>query len=195
MVKIITNDDVEIDVPNEIVTLGVSDSDDSDKLMGLFSTFIDNNDDDDDNDNSTPVQADSVMIKHVIDYGKLYAKQKMTIPEKPLLSYDMKDNVQECYSEFINKFTTREVLELIMTANYLEVKPLLSLAGSKIGSLIKGKTSKEIEEVSEWITTTPIDKLAVELDQLASSNEARATVSAARAARKRLNRIAAGVQN
>lgn len=171
MVKIITKDDVEIDVPNEIVTLGVSDSDDSDKLMGLFSTFIDNNDDDDDNDDSTPVDADSVMIKHVIDYGKLYAKQKMTIPEKPLLSYDMKDNVQECYSEFINKFTTLEVLQLIMTANYLEVKPLLSLAGSKIASLIKGKTSKEIEEVSEWITKTPIDKLAVELDQLASSND------------------------
>jgi S-phase kinase-associated protein 1 len=171
MVKIITKDDVEIDVPNEIVTLGVSDSDDSDKLMGLFSTFIDNNDDDDDNDDSTPVDADSVMIKHVIDYGKLYAKQKMTIPEKPLLSYDMKDNVQECYSEFINKFTTLEVLQLIMTANYLEVKPLLSLAGSKIASLIKGKTSKEIGEVSEWITKTPIDKLAVELDQLASSND------------------------
>lgn len=171
MVKIITKDDVEIDVPNEIVTLGVSDSDDSDKLMGLFSTFIDNNDDDDDNDDSTPVDADSVMIKHVIDYGKLYAKQKMTIPEKPLLSYDMKDNVQECYSDFINKFTTLEVLQLIMTANYLEVKPLLSLAGSKIASLIKGKTSKEIEEVSEWITKTPIDKLAVELDQLASSND------------------------
>ena len=170
MVKIITKDDVEFDVPNEIVTLGVSDSDDSDKLMGLFSTFIDD-DDDDDNDDSTPVEADSVMIKHVIDYGKLYAKQKMTIPEKPLLSYDMKDNVQECYSEFINKFTTLEVLQLIMTANYLEVKPLLSLAGSKIGSLIKGKTSKEIGEVSEWITKTPIDKLAVELDQLASSND------------------------
>ena len=171
MVKIITKDDVEFDVPNEIVTLGVSDSDDSDKLMGLFSTFIDNNDDDDDNDDSTPVDADSVMIKHVIDYGKLYAKQKMTIPEKPLLSYDMKDNVQECYSEFINKFTTLEVLQLILTANYLEVKPLLSLAGSKIASLIEGKTSKEIEEVNKWITTTPIDKLAVELDQLASSND------------------------
>ena len=170
MVKIITKDDVEFDVPNEIVTLGVSDSDDSDKLMGLFSTFIDD-DDDDDNDDSTPVEADSVMIKHVIDYGKLYAKQKMTIPEKPLLSYDMKGNVQECYSEFINKFTTLEVLQLIMTANYLEVKPLLSLAGSKIGSLIKGKTSKEIGEVIEWITKTPIDKLAVELDQLASSND------------------------
>ena len=169
MVKIITKDDVEFDVPNEIVTLGVSDSDDSDKLMGLLSTFID--DDDDDNDDSTPVQADSVMIKHVIDYGKLYAKQKMTIPEKPLLSYDMKDNVQECYSEFINKFTTREVLELIDTANYLEVKPLLNLAGSKIASLIEGKTSKEIKELTKWITTTPIDKLAVELDQLASSND------------------------
>ena len=169
MVKIITKDDVEFDVPNEIVTLGVSDSDDSDKLMGLLSTFID--DDDDDNDDSTPVEADSVMIKHVIDYGKLYAKQKMTIPEKPLLSYDMKDNVQECYSEFINKFTTREVLELIDTANYLEVKPLLNLAGSKIASLIEGKTSKEIKELTKWITTTPIDKLAVELDQLASSND------------------------
>ena len=169
MVKIITKDDVEFDVPNEIVTLGVSDSDDSDKLMGLLSTFID--DDDDDNDDSTPVEADSVMIKHVIDYGKLYAKQRMTIPEKPLLSYDMKDNVQECYSDFINKFTTLEVLQLIMTANYLEVKPLLNLAGSKIGSLIKGKTSKEIKDVTKWITTTPIDKLAVELDQLASSND------------------------
>ena len=172
MVKILTNDDVEIDVPNDMATFKLSDSDDSEPLMGLFSNFIDNNDDnDDDNDESATVEADSVMIKHVIDYGNLYVKQKMTIPEKPMLSYDMKDNVQECYSEFINKLTTLEVLQLILTADYLEVKPLLSLAGSKIASLIKGKTSKEIEEVNKWLTTTPIDKLAVELDQLASSDD------------------------
>ena len=63
------------------------------------------------------------------------------------------------------------MLQLILTADYLEVKPLLSLAGSKIASLIKGKTSKEIEEVNKWLTTTPIDKLAVELDQLSSSDD------------------------
>ena len=77
MVKIITKDDVEFDVPNEIVTLGVSDSDDSDKLMGLFSTFIDD-DDDDDNDDSTPVDADSVII-HLFrkEIRKLYNLEQL----------------------------------------------------------------------------------------------------------------------
>ena len=164
MVKIITNDNVENDIPNEIATFKISDNE---SLIGLFSNL---NDDDDDDD--VRVDVSSIMIKNVIDYCKLYVVNKMKIPEKPLLSYDMKDNVQECYSEFINKFSTLEVLQLILTANYLEVKPLLSLAGSKIGSLIKGKTSKEINETTlKWLTATPIDKLAVELDMLVASQK------------------------
>jgi len=64
------------------------------------------------------------------------------------------------------------VLQLILTADYLQVKPLLSLAGSKIGSLIKGKTSKEINEKTlKWLTETPIEKLAVELDMLVASEK------------------------
>lgn len=167
MVKIITNDNVEIDVQNEMATFKISDKE---SLIGLFSNFIDNNDDDD--DENVQVDVSSSMIKNVIDYCKLYVDDKMKIPEKPLLSYDMKENVQKPFAEFINKFSTLEVLELILTANYLEVKPLLSLSGSKIGSLIKGKTSKEINEKTlKWLTETPIDKLAVELDMLVASQK------------------------
>ncbi|AII17155.1 putative SCF ubiquitin ligase [Aureococcus anophagefferens virus] len=165
MVKIITNDNVEIDVQNEMATFKISDKE---SLIGLFSNFIDNDDDDDD----VRVDVSSIMIKNVIDYCKLYVDNKMKIPEKPLLSYDMKDNVQKPFAEFINKFSTLEVLQLILTADYLQVKPLLSLAGSKIGSLIKGKTSKEINEKTlKWLTETPIEKLAVELDMLVASEK------------------------
>jgi len=55
----------------------------------------------------------------------------------------MAEIVQEWYSNFVS--VEREVLfELILAANYLDVKPLLDLTCAKVASLIKGKTPEEI---------------------------------------------------
>jgi hypothetical protein len=47
----------------------------------------------------------------------------MTIIEKPLLSHDMYDNVEEFYANFIDRMSTLETLQILIAANYLDIKP------------------------------------------------------------------------
>lgn len=59
--------------------------------------------------------------------------------EKPLRSANISDVTTPWYAEFIN--LEQELLfEIILAANYLDIKPLLDLACAKVASLIKNKT-------------------------------------------------------
>lgn len=65
--------------------------------------------------------------------------------EKPLKSVDMAAVVDPWYADYIN--LEQEVLfELIMAANYLDIKPLLELSCAKVASLIKNKSIPEIRK-------------------------------------------------
>jgi len=67
----------------------------------------------------------------------------MTEIEKPLKSQDMAAVVQKWYAEFVE---LEQVLlfELILAANYMDIKPLLDLTCATVASMIKGKTPDEI---------------------------------------------------
>ncbi len=53
--------------------------------------------------------------------------------------------VQEWYATFVN--VEQEVLfELILAANYMDIKPLLDLTCATVASMIKGKTPEEIRK-------------------------------------------------
>jgi S-phase kinase-associated protein 1 len=57
----------------------------------------------------------------------------------------MAEVVQPWYSNFIS--VEQEVLfELILAANYMDIKPLLDLTCATVASLIKGKTPEEIRK-------------------------------------------------
>lgn len=57
----------------------------------------------------------------------------------------MTEVVQEWYSQFVA--IDQEVLfELILAANYMDVKPLLDLTCASVASMIKGKTPEEIRK-------------------------------------------------
>lgn len=65
--------------------------------------------------------------------------------EKPLKSVDMASVVDPWFAQYID--LEQEVLfELIMAANYLDIKPLLELACAKVASLIKNKSIVEIRK-------------------------------------------------
>ena len=65
--------------------------------------------------------------------------------EKPLSSTDLSQVVDQWHNEYIN--VDQEMLfELVMAANYLDVKPLLELSCAKVASLIKGKSIQEIRQ-------------------------------------------------
>ncbi len=57
----------------------------------------------------------------------------------------MADLVQEWYATFI-AVEQEQLFEIVLAANYMDIKPLLDLSCAKIASLIKGKTPEEIRK-------------------------------------------------
>ena len=54
--------------------------------------------------------------------------------------------IQEFYSRFIDGCDKDTRFNLTLTANYLDIQPLLDLCSAKIASFIKGKTPEQIRE-------------------------------------------------
>lgn len=65
--------------------------------------------------------------------------------ERPLRSSIMREVVLDWDADFIE--VDQELLfELILAANYMDVKPLLDLSCAKVASMLKGKTPEEIRK-------------------------------------------------
>jgi len=65
--------------------------------------------------------------------------------EKPLKSSVMSEIASEWDAKFVD--LEQEVLfELILAANYMDIKSLLDLTCAKVATMIKGKTPEEIRE-------------------------------------------------
>merc|ERR1719361_3000813 len=82
-----------------------------------------------------------------------YGQDPMTEIEKPLKSAVMSEVVQKWYADFVN---VEQVLlfELILAANYMDIKPLLDLTCATVASMIKGKTPEEIRQTFNTRTTS-----------------------------------------
>lgn len=65
--------------------------------------------------------------------------------DKPLSSTDMYQVVDKWNADYVN-CEQEELFELIMAANFLDIKPLLELACAKVASLIKNKSVVEIRK-------------------------------------------------
>merc|ERR1719361_3182278 len=85
----------------------------------------------------------SLVLKKVIEYMTYHLKQPAKEIEKPLKSANMREVVGEWDATFVE--TDQETLfELILAANYMDIKPLLDLTCAKVASMIKGKSPEEI---------------------------------------------------
>jgi S-phase kinase-associated protein 1 len=69
----------------------------------------------------------------------------MTEIEKPLKSGNMAEVVQKWYADYVN-VEQAILFELILAANYMDIKPLLDLTCATVASMIKGKTPEEIRK-------------------------------------------------
>lgn len=65
--------------------------------------------------------------------------------EKPLKSANFADVTSPWFANFV-ELDQDMLFELIMAANYLDMKPLLDLACAKVASQIKNKSVKEIRQ-------------------------------------------------
>jgi S-phase kinase-associated protein 1 len=100
----------------------------------------------DGNDNMTEIPLPNVksqVLKKVIEFCTHHLEQPMNEIEKPLKSQSMADVVQQWYANFID-LEQQLLFELILAANYMDIKPLLDLTCATVASMIKGKNPDEI---------------------------------------------------
>jgi len=85
----------------------------------------------------------AAVLQKVIEFCTHYRTEAMNEIEKPLTSAVMGEVVQRWYADFVN---VEQVIlfELILAANYMDIKPLLDLTCATVASMIKGKTPEEI---------------------------------------------------
>ena len=83
------------------------------------------------------------ILERVILFCVQHEKSPMAEIDKPLKSSNMSELVDEWDAKFIDK-PQDIIFELILAANYMDIKSLLDLSCSKYASLIKGKTPEEI---------------------------------------------------
>ena len=87
----------------------------------------------------------SDILKKIIEYLVHYESTEPKEIDRPLPS----QNFKECVDEWDNNYIDVEldmIFEIILGANYMDIKPLLELASAKVASIIKGKTTDEIRK-------------------------------------------------
>ncbi len=111
----------------------------SDIVKGIINST---NDEDDDQEIPFPNVKSKVLAK-VIEFMKYHTNNPMKEIERPLTRPNMKEIVDVWYAEFVN--VEQEMLfELILAANYMDIKSLLDLTCAKVASIIKGQSPEEI---------------------------------------------------
>lgn len=78
----------------------------------------------------------SLSCWQVIEFCAHYKEDPMNEIEKPLKSANMHDVVQEWYAKFV-EVQQETLFELILAANYMDIKPLLDLTCATVASMIK----------------------------------------------------------
>jgi S-phase kinase-associated protein 1 len=85
------------------------------------------------------------VLQKVIEFCTHYIEDPMNEIQKPLKSSIMGEVVQQWYADFVN-VEQPMLFELVLAANYMDIKPLLDLTCAAVASMIKGKTTEEIRE-------------------------------------------------
>ena len=86
----------------------------------------------------------SNILKKIIEYLNHYENEEPLTIIKPL-----KNNFKDCVSEWDYNFVNQDqntIFEIILGANYMDIKPLLEVSCAKIASMINGKTTEEIRK-------------------------------------------------
>lgn len=87
----------------------------------------------------------AAVLQKVVQYMRYHADNPAKEIEKPLKSQNMAEAVSKWDADFVD--VDQELLfELILAANYMDIKPLLDLTCAKVASMIKGKTPEQIRK-------------------------------------------------
>jgi len=103
----------------------------------------------------------SSVLKKVVEYMRYHVDNPAREIEKPLKSANMAEVVSQWDADFVD--VDQEVLfELILAANYMDVKALLDLCCAKVASMMKGKTAEAIRKTFNIVNDfTPEEEEAI----------------------------------
>ena len=87
----------------------------------------------------------SNILKKIKEYLEHYENTEPKEIDRPLPSQNFKECVGEWDFNYIN-IDLELIFELILGANYMDIKNLLELASAKVASIIKGKNTEEIRK-------------------------------------------------
>jgi len=89
-------------------------------------------------------------LKHVIDYLKHHKGDEPDPLPCPVRSIHMAQIVSDKWdATWIDAFDKKTIFEIILAANYMDIKSLLHLGCAKIATLIKQLDQKEINRIIE----------------------------------------------
>ena len=127
-------------------------------LSNLVKTMIDG----DKGEKEIPVpNVKSDTLKLVIKYLSYHVNNPPKEIEKPLISSQMHEVVSQWDSEFID-MSQEQLFDVILAANYMDIKYLLDLACAKVASLIKGKTPEQIRKTFNIVNDfTPEEEITI----------------------------------
>ncbi|CAI2383513.1 unnamed protein product [Moneuplotes crassus] len=131
MVKLISQEGEIIEVDQETVMLSV-----------LIKSMID--DSGTEEDIPLPNVSKSILEK-VLEFCKHIKEHPLQEIEKPLKSANLRDIIPEWYDDFVD-VEQETLFEVILAANYLDIKPLLELACAKVATMVKGKSVLDVRK-------------------------------------------------
>jgi len=130
-VKLQSSDDREFEVPRDIAEQSVT-------LKNMLEDIPDN-------DAAIPLpNVNSKILEKVIEYCK-YHKEHPTPVSEEKKDEKRTDDIIPWDQKFC-EVEQATLFELILAANYLDIKPLLDLTCKTVANMIKGKTPEEIRK-------------------------------------------------
>jgi len=88
----------------------------------------------------------SGILQKIISYLEYYKDNEPRELERPLPSANFAECVDAWDYQFI-ELDLEIIFELILAANYMDIRPLMDLSCAKVSSIIKGKSPEEIRKV------------------------------------------------
>jgi S-phase kinase-associated protein 1 len=110
----------------------------------------------------------AVPMGNVVKFMEHHRGVEPPIVEKPLRSKVMKEVCKDAWdAEFIDSVgeNRQNLYDLILAANYLDIKSLLHLGCAKVASLIKGQPLEKIKEILSTGGSTAASTTAAETEK------------------------------
>jgi S-phase kinase-associated protein 1 len=106
----------------------------------------------DDTATEIPIPAvEANIMEYIIKYANHHKGVEQPCVEKPLRSKNMvdvcKDKWDADFIDEVKEANLQDLYDLILAANYMDIKSLLHLGCAKVASLIKGQPLEKIKEI------------------------------------------------